>query len=229
MNALTKSDLALVASRIPKDVRELLSKDSRLFIGGGLIRSVIAGEEVHDIDMFGPDITTLKLAAQSLALTRKVSLHETKNAITLVTMGRLPVQFITRWVFADLEALTSSFDFTVCQAGIRRNEKWESVCSPAFYADLAARRLVYTSPKRDEEAGGSMMRMRKFLARGYNIQALSMASVIARLYHGIDPAKVDLGDEVAVAVVLTGLLREVDPLLVVDGLELVDEHEPEIK
>ena len=42
-----------------------------------------------------------------------------------------------------------------------------------------------------------------------------------------DPATafVERLDEGAVARVLTGLLREVDPLTVIDGLDVVDEHE----
>ena len=232
MKKLTDYDLNFCVSRIPKDVRHLMSEYS-LFIGGGFIRNTISGEKVNDIDLFGHDETNLKLAAQEIAMSRKGKIHETKYALTVICSPRIPVQFIKRWLYSDIETLCNEFDFTVCQAAIQvQSDKddtgkiinvWSSFCSDYFYSDLAAKRLVYTSPKRDEEAGGSFLRMRKFLRRGYNIQASSMAGIVARL---ISKTQVrNFSDEEHVKTVITGLLREVDPLTVVDGLDLIDEHE----
>lgn len=223
---LHPSDLNFVLTRIPKDVRTLL-KDTRISIGGGFIRETIAGEKPHDVDLFGPDADTLKLAAKLLAEKRDARIIESKNAITLITANRMPVQFITRWLFDKPEAVIESFDFSVCQAVIwfdRENKTWHSAIGPDFYRDLAARRLTYTHPKRNEDAGGSLLRVRKFLARGYTIQAMSLGGVVARLALSVDWNKV-AGDEETTTRVLTGLLREVDPLLVVDGVDVVDEHE----
>ena len=226
MNELTKTDMQFVLSRLPRDVIKLIEKFP-LFVGGGFVRSTVAGERVSDIDIFGPDETTLKLAAQELCLLRKGRIHETQNALTLLSPPRFPVQFIKRWLFTDLVALVESFDFTVCQAAIKHvvggNPKWVSHCSANFYSDLAAKRLVYTHPVRNEDAGGSILRMRKFLQRGYNIQAPSIAGVIARLIDKLDFERAD--NEKARAKVITGLLREVDPLAIIDGIDFVDEHE----
>lgn len=245
MSDLTRNDLHFVVSRIPRDVRELMKKYPSLMIGGGFIRSTIARERVSDIDLFGPDEMTLKLAAQEIALIRKGRIHESKNAITVLSPPRLALQFITRWRFKDIEECIKSFDYTVCQAAVscktivgtegtedETNTKtdlaWNSAVSEMFYADLAARRLNYTCPNRNEDAGGSILRMRKFIERGYTIQAGSMARVIARLVTGIEFSRVeDYRDEKAVAKILTSLLREVDPLTMVDGIEIVDEHEVE--
>ena len=68
-----------------------------------------------------------------------------------------------------------------------------------------------------------MLRVRKFLKRGYSIQAGSLAGVIARLVSSLDFR--GGYDEKDAAKVITGLLREVDPLRIVDGVELVDEHQ----
>ena len=76
---------------------------------------------------------------------------------------------------------------------------------------------------RVEDAGGSMMRTIKFLKRGYNIQAPSIAGVVSRLIGAVDFNKATT--EFKIAEVLTGLLREVDPMVAIDGLDLVDEHE----
>jgi hypothetical protein len=222
---LTNQDLQFVVRRIPRDVRDMMIAGP-FFIGGGFIRETIAGGDVKDIDIFGPTKGKLIDAADAFSLNRGVKPHETDNAITVLCPPRLPVQFITRWVFEEAAALVASFDFTVCQAAIwfdKTTQTWRSEVGVGFYPDLAARRLVYTLPQREEEAGGSMMRVRKFLARGYNIQATSLGAVIARVVSKVKDFN-SMSEEHR-GVVIAGLLHEVDPLLVVDGLEPINEHQ----
>lgn len=227
MTTLADCDLRHVVERLPRDIRDLLTRWAlKLFVGGGFVRATVAGEEPSDIDLFGVDKETLKAIAQSLQESRDGSkLHESENAITLLTPNRLPVQFITRWTFATANDLVKSFDFSVCQAAIFRaanmsNAAWVSVCGDRFYIDLAARRLWYTDPVRDEEAGGSMLRVLKYTKRGYSIQVESLGRVIARMTMKKKPEPLPWSAH------FTELLREVDPLRVVDGLELSQEHHP---
>lgn len=225
---LSKHDLRYVVQRLPRDIRELLTQfPRRLYVGGGFVRATIAGEVPSDIDMFGDDKDWLLSVAHALLAKRPgAKLHQTKNAITIITPDRLAVQFITRWTFSKPRDLIDSFDFTVCQAAIWRhgsqsNDMWCSAVGDHFYQDLAARRLTYTWPKREEEAGGSMLRVLKYVKRGYSIQVGSLGGVISRLAeHPVTVGHVDK------SAVITSLLREVDPLLVVDGFEIVDDHEP---
>lgn len=233
---LRRGDLQFVCSRIPRDVRGLMVDTRGLMLAGGFIRSVIQGEKPKDIDLFGPSYEVIKNAAMRLAFNRQGSrLHETQNAITVITPERVPVQFIVRWMYDNPLALLKEFDFTICQAVVWYGQPagtvdrhaayaWESAISDEFYPDLAARRLVYTSPKREEAAGGSMMRVRKFLPRGYNIQPSSLAKVIARLVNGIKKDRSGMGDE-ELAEEISFLLFEVDPLTIIDGLDVIDEHE----
>src|SRR3546814_5607988 len=96
-----------------------------------------------------------------------------------------------------------------------RISDWSSdVCS----SDL----LVYTSPVRDEEAGGSMLRVIKYVKRGYSIQVDSLGRVIDRIVSAVDE---DRARDVGRSVVIAGLLREVDPALIVDGMEVTGDHE----
>lgn len=223
MTELLNTDLHFVLTRLPKDVRNLMKKHG-LILGGGFIREVIAGNKANDIDLFGATLVQLLSATLELQQDRSARKFETANAITLISSPRMPVQFIKRWLFTDATAVVQSFDFTVCQAAIWfADGRWQSRIADRFYCDLAARRLVYTSPAREEEAGGSMMRVRKFLARGYTIQASSLGAVIARLIGKVRNSPLASTEEGAAAV-LTGLLREVDPLLVVDGVDAVEEH-----
>lgn len=224
---LLEEDLHRVLCRLPRDVVKLLRKKPGLYLGGGFVRSCIAGEPVSDIDLFGPSKEMLESTAKDFALDRKARIHETGNAFTVLTPGRMAVQFIHRWTYSEPKSLLDSFDFTIAQAIIWWHtgaERWSSFISPFYYADLASKRLRYLSPQRHEDAGGSLLRVRKFLSRGYHIEAPSLAKVVARFARGVK----QIGDlkEEWLGTVMTGLLREVDPLRVVDGLELADGDKP---
>jgi len=229
MFELAKHDLRFIAQRLPKDIRDLMKTHGKnLMVGGGFIRAQIAGETPSDIDLFGTDKAQLELIANALMSVRPgAKMHKSKNAITIITPDRLPVQFITRWTFDEPSKCMESFDFSVCQAVVYRlnggNGDWRSCIGERFYQDLAARRLFYTAPVREEEAGGSLLRVIKYVKRGYTIQVSSLGAVVARLFSGME--KSPLAGE-RPDVVLVGLLREVDPLLVIDGFEVVDDHEP---
>lgn len=223
-------DLHRVMQNIPADVRALMRKYN-LFVGGGMIRSLIAGEPVSDIDLFGQTVDILQKAALEIALSRKAQIHKTDNAWTIICPPRAALQFIQRWVFLDINSVVESFDFTVCQAAVGwermdgADHRWVGLVADNFYRDLAGRRLVYTFPVRDEDAGGSMLRVRKFLMRGYNIQINSLAGVIARLMKGLEDSAFVGSPEGVKATILMARLREVDPLVLVDGLDVIDEHE----
>lgn len=97
--------------------------------------------------------------------------------------------------------------------------RWRSLVDDRFYPDLAAKRLVYRSPQRNEDAGGSLLRVLKFYQRGYRVPLDSMGAVIARLMSGVTEEGLNglisegRTREQAVARVVTGLLREVDPMI----------------
>jgi len=229
MKELRPVDLNFICSRIPKDIRKAL-KDSpgSLILGGGFIRATLAGERVTDIDLFGPTIDLVNVVALNLCAERRGKVHRSDNAITVLAPPRIPVQFITRWTFNDPFTLINSFDFTICQAAVWIDHdgelyKFHSVVSDDFYQDLAARRLVYTFPERVEDAGGSFLRVIKFVKKGYNVQPPSLAGVTARLAGAVNGF--DNMSEKGRAVIISGLLRNVDPLTVVDGVDFVDEHE----
>lgn len=231
MITLINEDLHHVLVRLPRDVAKLMRKHPNILVlGGGFIRSVIAGEPINDIDLFGPSKVLLESIAKTFALERKGRLHETDNAFTVLTPNRQAVQFIHRWVYQDPNQLISDFDFTIAQAAVwwsgqnDVNGEWNSLVSDHYYPDLASRRLRYMAPKRHEDAGGSILRMRKFISRGYHIEANSLAKVVARLAMGVREIA-EQNKEEALAKVMNGLLREVDPLSVIDGLELINEHQ----
>jgi len=233
MTSLIPEDLHHVVTRLPGDLRKLM-REKPIFLAGGAIRALVGQEEINDYDLFGYDKVYLEEVARAFAGTRAGRIFKTDNAITVACSPRKPVQFITRWTYSDPVKIAESFDFSIAQAvvwyecsTVTDAGEWKSCISGNFYADLAAKRLRYLNPVRNEDAGGSMLRVMKFLRRGYSISPASIGKVITRLITGVkeDNPAWSSGDEYARAAILTSLLREVDPLTIVDGLELVEIHE----
>jgi hypothetical protein len=210
---LLDRDLHGCVLRLPSAVQAAVhTHRERLVIAGGFIRSVIAREKVNDVDLFVDRVSRGKRIAAEIA-GPDGSVYETQNALTV--RGRLPIQVITRWTFRSPHAVVESFDFTIARAAIWFDGKrWQSAADPRFYPDLAAKRVVYTSPVRNEDAGGSMLRVLKFYTRGYTIPVDSLGAVMARMANAV-PAAALRGSGAArerrIANELTELLKEVDP------------------
>lgn len=225
MNTLTTDDMQFLLGRMPRDLLALLKKED-ISLAGGAIRASVAKEKINDYDIFGADADNLVRVAKDLALSRKGRCHHTANANTVLAPSYTPVQFITRWCYQTPENVIHSFDFTICQAVVwydKAENAWRSRCSERFYADLAAKRLSYTATVRNEDAGGSILRAFKFASRGFSISPEDLGAVLARLASGVNAeAEFWLGDEEWKALVLTGLLREVDPMTVIDGLDVAE-------
>ena len=187
---LFKEDLCWCIRRLPKDVFNLMKeRGNKVFVAGGFIRSCVANEKINDIDLFTTDKTTAELFA-NIIKGKDYNLMETDNAFTVYGRGRISAQFIHKWLFSKPEDILPSFDFTIAKAVIWFDgEEWQSLCDDRFYADLSAKRLVYCSPKRIEEVGGSMLRVLKFYQRGYRIPLDSLGAVIARIHSGLDQSR----------------------------------------
>jgi hypothetical protein len=243
MRELNRHDLQWILQRTPPDILAAIKhRPGKLFLAGGFIRACIAHEEAQDIDLFvSSKYDAHGIAAQLCAqgtrkgeLGARKSVHETENAYTVPrAVFGLPVQVISRWVFATPQECAESFDFTIAKSAIwwegdgttdakgYPGGAWKSLCHEDFYADLAAKRLIYVSPVRNEDPGGSMLRVLKFYQRGYRIPLGSLGAVMARMVAAITPDRVDAQmainpdntGEQNMSVLLTEQLREVDPAL----------------
>lgn len=211
MRELNVSDLNFCVRRLHPQVKRLLEEQKgKVFLAGGFIRSCVAHEEVNDIDLFVPHVDVVQPLAMALSMAMGISrpLHTTDNAVTI--QSKPAVQFVHRWVFDSPQQCLESFDFTIACAAIwYANDKWKSRCHDRFYEDLAAKRLVYQSPVRSEEAGGSLLRALKFTSRGYRIPMNDLGAILARVSMGVK----DIGNlsEERRATIFSALMREVDP------------------
>lgn len=224
MDTLDRRDVLWISRRLPGAVLDALkAHGSQLFLAGGFIRACVANEPVNDVDLFTSDAEFAARVASDLCNSggrrERCKVHKTDNAYTVIGLG-LPVQVIHRWTFASPQECVASFDFTIARAAlwVESGHTPDSVCDPRFYADLAAKRLVYCSPKRVEEVGGSMLRVLKFYQRGYRIPLDSLGAVMARMVNDLDWESIEksaytqgISNEQQIAKVLTGLLQEVDP------------------
>ena len=212
MQKLMWHDLQWCLRRCPAPLLEILKRNpAQVFVAGGMIRSCVTNEPINDIDVFAPSKHASKLFARELA-DPSHEIIETENAYTVKGL-RLSVQFIHRWTFTKPEEAIDSFDFTIAMAAFWFDDGWKSIVGDRFYADLAGHRLIYRSPKRNEDAGGSLLRVLKFYQRGYRIPLDSLGAVVARLMQGVEFDKLNPKHEPMLAKVITGLLREVDPLV----------------
>lgn len=202
MNVLTEEDLGLVIEKLPRPLRDWMRQlgwTGRIFVAGGFIRATVAGEEVNDIDIFTCSKADSDILARDLlglspqqwpdaALRHKAGLVETVNSFTLTSFSPA-IQIIHRWNFESASAAIAAFDFTICCAAIwfdGPSDSFKSVCDPRFYPDLAAKRIVYRSPKREENPAGSLLRALKFVRLGYSLSNVALAGVLGRLLHAFE-------------------------------------------
>ena len=214
VSELTKHDMLYVLNRLPQHVFDMIH-EHKLFLAGGFIRAVISGEKPSDIDLFGEDKGYLKEVAEHFCKGYHGRFFETDNAYTVFGVGVHPVQFIHRWMYPfdsdGVKALLNQFDFTIAKSVMWHSDGgWHSLVDDRFYPDLAAKRLYYTFPDRNEDAGGSMLRVIKFIKKGYSIQVDSLASVMARVISG---THITDEEEFVICKKVLGLLREIDPLV----------------
>lgn len=192
-NEIKDDDLEKCLALLPAGVREILFEfGSKLVVAGGLVRSVVAGEQVADVDVFARGSGLAHVCAERLSKTwqeiygAKVAVHSSSLAVTVRVVGRegiLPVQFCHRWSsFQDASELIGRFDFTVCKAAFWHDgSRWCSLVDPTFYESVEKKRLRYCSPDREEAPGDSLLRVLKYYRRGYRIGLWDLGRVVSRL------------------------------------------------
>jgi hypothetical protein len=210
---LERLDLIWCLERLPAIVKRILrqEKPRSVFVAGGFIRACVANETINDVDIFvGDKNSAERLANQVKEYIKDSWIMSTDNAFT-ISAKPFAIQFIHRWTFNDVRTCIESFDFTIACAAIYFNGvSYDSLVDPRFYIDLAGKRLVYRAPIREEEPGGSMLRVLKFYQKGYRIPLDSFAAVMARMvreYHE-NPSE---QSEKEVSKVMLGFLYDVDP------------------
>jgi hypothetical protein len=209
MQELHQFDLDRVVGRLPQVLQKKLGEHpGQLFVCGGMIRSIITREKISDIDVIASSPELAKKVAEDLSTQEDT--FTTENAYTLRNF-RPVIQIIHRWTYDDPTKLLESFDFVIARAVVWWDgSEWRSMCDPRYYQDLAARRLTYCRPIREEAPGGSMLRLLKFYSRGYTADLQSIAYLIERVSRPEGLPKIGYSES-RQAVLIESRLVEVDP------------------
>lgn len=196
---LYPEDVTRAVAKLPERVARLLQAQP-VFIAGGYVRDTIAGQRPRDIDVFTPGAECSDACISALGGADKA--HVTEFAHTFP--GTPPVQVIRRWSFGSPDEIFEHFDFTIARAAIFfADGEWRGVCGSRFYADVAAKRIVFdpTDATRSElDDGGSLLRLCKYLRRGYSAspETISLVTFAA-------------ASRAASVTALTEYLRGIDP------------------
>lgn len=213
-------DIQHVVERLPSKVRKVVGEHGYgTFIAGGFVRAVIANEKPSDIDLFTKSKDDAKALRDELVGADGYS-FDTDFAYSFMVQGHR-VQVIHRWTFDSYDDLLNSFDFTIARAMVWCEDSevgtWDGACGRLFYHDLAAKRLRYAMTDQSRHAveiGGTLLRMVKFLRRGYSISPEHLAYIITHATSGQydangQPYHTPVDKETTQQLVDT--LREIDP------------------
>lgn len=168
----------------------LLKYQGKVFVGGGCLRDAILGDKPKDYDLFST--ATSQTEVRDYLKDKSMSYFTSDNATSFYIKGQPTVQLITKWTYVDAQQMVEDFDFTVNQIGlVVIDNKPTVVYTDGFLDDIYTKTLTYTSPVRDENCAGSLMRMVKFLQRGYKIDKDNLAKLIGRLVSALPDVSLD--------------------------------------
>lgn len=229
MRRLEASDTHRTVAGLPSALgRTMRDSETPVMVAGGYVRATIAGERAKDVDVFVPN----EKAADDLLsrMAPGADPHVTEFARSVLVGGRL-VQVIHRWDLSTPIDVMDQFDFTVCQAVVHHaGGEWRGVCSDLFYEDLASRRIRYTREPDDErpaiEAGGTLLRLVRYVARGYRASPETVAAVAYEAVRAVRDEGGESwtgGDQFYRLSLLTETLRGVDPVPTPEWMRAAEE------
>jgi len=212
---LKKSDVKRIVERLPECLKLLMTDSAfigKVSIAGGFIRSILANQDINDIDVFVSDLEVAdkvcNFVMNNLAMNNlgNVRASYSENACTLYNVG-FPIQIITKWLYNTPQEVIDDFDFTICQAAIFYHEidGFIGIC-----ASLYGKELIFAHPVREHNPMVTLFRYLKFAKLGYYIESDSFFSLIAKAIKSLNIKGADLSDEYKVAEALESAFSEIN-------------------
>lgn len=144
-----------------------------------------------------------------------VVLFETTNAVS-IKFREHKIQVIKSYASLSPNELLSRFDFSMGGAVIYTNDYGDyalpilrSNCLVEYYRCINQKVVNYRVPVRDEAAGGSYLRLQKFIARGWTATIAQHAKVLARTFKSMDNRKFSENEKEIAEAVETALLASI--------------------
>lgn len=176
-----------IVDTLPEVVRFMM-KSGNLILAGGYIRDLFLGERPKDIDLFGNidkivELTSILHQSPWSGSLKWIRASDDKYVHTAFFRD---IPFPVQMVAAPIETLTPEsllerFDFTINQVAMNLSDE-KLTMSPRFTQDLISRNLVFndhSSPIRG--FGPTLLRVLKFVRKGFVIDSHSLARIIANL------------------------------------------------
>jgi hypothetical protein len=184
---LNPIDTDRTINSLPKWIKKLMTKNpTKVILAGGAIRSIVGNEIINDWDLYPigeANFINQQIRSSLTSLDREYTCSMSNFAYTynLSNVDEPPTQLIYYSHNKNPFQVMESFDFTTCQASIwYSGTRWIGACSPSFYEDIAAKRLV-CSKNFQSNSGSSLLRAFKFVARGYTISESTIAKLIMNI------------------------------------------------
>lgn len=170
-----------IVRHLPKEISTLLIKEKEnCYLAGGALRSILVGEKPNDWDFYFQNESSMTRVG---IVINPVSVSISKFCKTLKTKDGSLIQLVSV-VYGKPEEVLEKFDFSICKIILwyASGKGWKALVGTGFFEDLAVKRLRYVAPKGHPHAGSSLLRTRKFLARGYHLPVESLAKILTDLY-----------------------------------------------
>lgn len=166
---------------IPDFLLKIL-REGEGFLAGGALNSVFTSRPIRDYDIWFPRKEALEGAKARLDSYLKGQGCEPQWRTTPHTKTLLLDGTEYQWIsdrFDSPERILASFDLTVCMCGYCLKDE-QLVEGPLFWEDLHQRRLRYNPES--PNPWGSLLRLPKYLLRGYWIGGSDLKSLLSRLF-----------------------------------------------
>lgn len=183
---LSEAHIKAILAKLPNGTAyQLQHYPKELFLAGGAIRAILNNEVINDVDLFAASEASASGAANFFKCGNTTEqLFVTANAYTVKDVTP-HVQIVRREFYSTAKAVLDSFDFSVCKAALWWDDGWKSLTDVQFFDDLEQQKLTYCSPA-GQDPRDSLLRTLKFHARGYTIDARSLARIVVQTVQKID-------------------------------------------
>ena len=147
-----------------------------VYIAGGAVRSVFAGEPIRDLDLYFYDYP-LKI---DLPEKKFEIIIQTETADTWRNTENGKIFQIIKKFYGRPEDIMKKFDFTISM-GAYLPRVDEFILDDRFLYHLAERRLVFNIET--DYPISSVWRMKRFLSKGYRIGAVDLITLCLRVHN----------------------------------------------
>lgn len=186
---ILKSELDKFCERLLPETKDLFKKNA--FVAGGAISTLITNESFNDLDVYFESYDDLSTFCTHYVKIDELVKIVTENAISFD--GK--VQVIKKY-WGDPVNMFHSFDFQHLH-GYYNYDSDELIIPDYVYRLIANKELIYTG---SEFPVNSLLRIRKYLKRGWNIHSHSMLKIVFDIIKAYikkhDFHKWDVGDDI---------------------------------